>query len=39
MSNDYFISFLNLCAVGYNDTHFKTEGVVVNFINEDSTFL
>jgi hypothetical protein len=27
MFNDYFIPFLNLCAIDLSDTHFETEGV------------
>ena len=28
MSNDYFISFLNMCAKTLNDTHCETDGVI-----------
>ena len=30
MSNDYFISFLNLCVKTLNDTRYKMERVIKN---------
>jgi len=32
MSNDYFILFFNLYAIGLNDTHFETREYITNHI-------